>query len=103
MFASSLTLYDRENFMGRDKAVFSNLFRLDFPVHSLIVTGCDSWTLYSEAGFRGYAVCVFNADPTSCNAGFYPRTVYGGRRVGSIRRGCASSALSKPLPENSKV
>ncbi|CAB4061542.1 unnamed protein product [Lepeophtheirus salmonis] len=59
---------------------------------SLIVTGCDEWTIYSEKYFAGESVCVKPIDMDNCSPTFYPTVdkLGLGHRLRSARRGCHS-------------
>jgi len=95
---STLNLFEYDYFSGREDYHYS-----DFPVmlslykvNSIIVTGCDPWTLYDGTHYRGRSVCVYPGDRHQCYPGFY-KSRYNldshgiARYVKSARVGCFSS------------
>merc|ERR1719295_269622 len=83
----TINFYKEEKFVGKESFTCEDNRRFKHDIRSLIVTGCDKWTLYSEPNYSGSSVCVQNGSPTKCTPGFYS-ALRGFTKVGSVRRGC---------------
>ncbi|CAB4061539.1 unnamed protein product [Lepeophtheirus salmonis] len=91
---SSINFYAQEGFSGEEQYYTNDI---PYPVKSvfgksLIVTGCDEWTIYSEKYFAGESVCVKPIDMDNCSPTFYPTVdkLGLGHRLRSARKGCHS-------------
>jgi len=69
----ALTTYTEAYFEGEEEfmAVDSSDLQNNMA-QSLIVTGCEEWTVYSESEFSGSCACVGPSDAANCWPGFYP-------------------------------
>ncbi|XP_040565148.1 uncharacterized protein [Lepeophtheirus salmonis] len=103
---SSINFYAQEGFSGEEQYYTNDI---PYPVKSvfgksLIVTGCDEWTIYSEKYFAGESVCVKPIDMDNCSPTFYPTVdkLGLGHRLRSARKGCHSmtSVRGIELPLN---
>lgn len=57
----SLTIYEYENFQGREEYTFkhsANLELLAGSHKSIIITGNSNWTVFDEPNFQGNSVCL---------------------------------------------
>uniref|UniRef100_D3PHC6 Crystallin, beta A1 [Equus caballus] n=1 Tax=Lepeophtheirus salmonis TaxID=72036 RepID=D3PHC6_LEPSM len=105
---STLNFYEKEGFGGREQYYSGDIPFLmeEMNFHSLILTGCEPWTLYDDKFFDGDRICVFPGDEDRCYPGFFPRHEdfgYFGSRVQSARIGCFSEVkarVSNILPNN---
>ena len=100
-----LTLYFSEYFSDGEEIVLGNSPHLDHDnaAASLIVTGCEPWTIYETETYQDHAICVFPGSEVSCTPGFYPNarslsTL--GYSVSSVRKGCF--AKTKIYPQNNE-
>ncbi|CAB4069980.1 unnamed protein product [Lepeophtheirus salmonis] len=87
---STLNFYEKEGFGGREQYYSGDIPFLmeEMNFHSLILTGCEPWTLYDDKFFDGDRICVFPGDEDRCYPGFFPRHEdfgYFGSRVQSAR------------------
>merc|ERR1712029_1216625 len=58
---------------------------------SIIVTGCQPWTVYQYTNYQGRAMCLFPSDTSLCTPGLYPTSSNLGSLAGDVssaRRGC---------------
>ena len=63
---------------------------------SIIVTGCQPWTVYNETSFEGDALCLFPSDTENCYPSFYetPQDLDGfANNIQSTRLGCFSRKI----------
>ena len=74
------------------------------PMHfrSIVVTGCNPWTVYDYTNYGGQGVCFYPADTHACSPGFFRNAqVMGGmqNRISSVRKGCFSNIklVGEPL------
>ena len=62
----------------------------------MIITGCSSWTLYTEENYRGNRRCWKSFGTNKCDPSFYVNTrkMNGWeKQVKSVRKGCFSNAI----------
>lgn len=100
---NTLNLYFNDYFIGEEEFMYQDkpYLSYDNKARSVIVTGCQAWTLYQNSNYQGYSVCLYPGDSSSCTPGFYSTsqslgTVMG--QVSSARRGCYSQ--EKIFPDN---
>lgn len=94
----TLTVYQGDYFKGQAVELYNE--QVSFPfgsANSVIVTGCEPWTLYSAPGYNGLKVCAYPGD--NCTPSFYTTAPVFGGGAGSMRRGCF--AKEKVLPHAS--
>eukprot|EP00088_Acartia_fossae_P017540 TRINITY_DN199_c0_g1_i2.p1 TRINITY_DN199_c0_g1~~TRINITY_DN199_c0_g1_i2.p1 ORF type:complete len:245 (-),score=39.72 TRINITY_DN199_c0_g1_i2:83-817(-) len=101
--ADTLNLYLNEYFIGGEEYTYNDMPQLNYndQAKSIIVTGCNGWTLYSEANYRGNCMCVQPSDSRNCYPGFYKTQSNLGSlagRISSVRKGCYCGF--KALPDN---
>jgi len=99
----TLNIYFNDYFVGDEEFTYNDMPQLNYDnrAKSLIVTGCDAWTIYQYDNYQGNAMCVFPSDSSSCTPGFYPTSQNLGSlagQVSSARRGCY--AQEKVFPAN---
>ena len=99
MYHDTVNIYFSEHFNGDEEYTYTDRPQLNYDNRalSLIVTGCSSWTLYTERSYQGGSVCVGPGD-SSCSPGFYPTSSSLGLVAGSLsslRRGCYSSTWAR--------
>lgn len=92
----TLNFYQNEFYQGAEQYFYSDASRVqvDNFGQSMVVTGCNPWTLYDYDNYRGQAVCFYPSDMMACSPGFFrQRQFMGGmaNRVSSVRKGCFSS------------
>ena len=74
----------------------------DNAAASLIVTGCEPWTIFEGQTYQGHAICVFPGSEGSCTPGFYPNSrslSTLGYSVSSVRKGCFAKTKIYPQTE----
>ena len=118
-----LHLYFSEYFGGGEEIVLGNTQQLDHDnaAVSLIVTGCQPWTIFQDRtyevkGFlffidlipslQGYAICVYPSSEVSCTPGFYPfaqsiSTL--ANSISSVRKGCFAKTKIYPYQERNVI
>ncbi|QQP54255.1 Gamma-crystallin A [Caligus rogercresseyi] len=122
MIESTINFYDGAGFMGREQFYYGDSSYLNYDNFgkSIIITGCEPWTLYEDKHFRGDHICLYPGSTSSCAPGFFiepkdfgyfsnrvslkPKDFgYFSNRVSSVRRGCFSKKVYKsiPVPANS--
>merc|ERR1719315_106941 len=99
----TLNLYFNDYFIGDEEFTYVDKPALNYDnrAKSVIVTGCNPWTLYQYDNYQGNAMCVYPSDTSKCDPGFYtPSQSLGSLagQVSSVRRGCY--AKGKVLPDN---
>ncbi|XP_040572657.1 uncharacterized protein [Lepeophtheirus salmonis] len=105
---STINFYEGSGFMGNEQYFYSDTPSLNHDNfgESIIVTGCDPWTLYEERSYRGDRICVYPASTQKCEPGFYIQPQDFGHfvnKVSSVRKGCFSKKVFKGVgvPANS--
>ena len=99
----TLNLFEYDYFSGREDYHYSDCpdARALYNVNSIIVTGCQPWTLYDRSYYQGRSVCVYPGNRNECYPGFY-KSRYNldgqgiARFVKSARKGCYSSYVISP-------
>jgi len=103
--ASTLNFYQNEYFIGGEEFTYADITQLNYAkqAESIIVSGCDAWTLYDQPNYKGNCACVHPSDTTKCIPGFYSTKKALGsmaKRVTSAKRGCHCTAAARVNPEN---
>ena len=89
--ATSLNLYNQENFMGEEEFTYEDISNFTIEAKSIIVTGCQPWTVYMESNYQGESKCIYPSDIKMCTPGLYPTvsSLEGlSSKIFSARRGC---------------
>jgi len=91
--ANTLSMYFNDYFIGDEEFTFNDMTQVNFydKAKSLIVTGCQPWTVYEDNDYKGKAMCVWPSDSTQCTPGLYPTSTSLGSlaaTISSVRRGC---------------
>jgi hypothetical protein len=102
----TLNVYFNDYFIGDEEFAYNDKPKLNYDnrAKSVIVTGCNPWTLYQYDNYHGQAMCVYPSDTNKCNPGFYTNAQSLGAlagQVSSVKRGCYSN--TKVLPDNHGV
>merc|ERR1712012_1476020 len=60
--------------IGDEEFTYNDMpqFNYDNRARSVIVTGCQPWTLYQYNNYQGRAMCVYPKDTSTCEPGLYP-------------------------------
>jgi len=100
---ATLNLYFNDYFIGDEEFMYQDMAQLNYDnrARSIIVTGCQPWTVYQYDNYQGYSMCVYPGDTSSCNPGFYTTSQSLGSlsgQISSARRGCY--AKEKVFPDN---
>merc|ERR1711935_322284 len=100
---STLNLYFNDYFIGDEEFMYQDMAYLNYDnqAMSIVVTGCQPWTIYADTSYRGYSMCVYPSDTSSCAPGLYTTSasLSGlGRQISSARKGCYSEV--RVLPDN---
>jgi len=101
--ADTLNVYMNEYFIGGEEYTYTDItnFKNNDQTKSLIVTGCNAWTLYEYSNYKGRCKCVYPASSSDCTPGFYTNESSLGqvaRTISSARKGCYCN--SRALPDN---
>jgi len=99
----TLNMYFNDYFIGDEEFTYDDKPALNYDnrAKSIVVTGCNPWTLYEYDNYQGQAVCVFPSDTTKCDPGLYKDSQslgYLAGKVSSVKRGCYAN--TKLLPNN---
>jgi len=99
--ASSLNLYSHENFTREEVFTYDDIPELKIEARSVIVTGCQPWTVYHESNYQGHSACIYPSDVKKCTPGLYPTPdrVEEFGTISSARRGCHIGA-GPPIKTN---
>ncbi|XP_040572557.1 uncharacterized protein [Lepeophtheirus salmonis] len=105
---STLNFYEESGFMGDEQYFYfdnPSLYHDNFG-KSIILTGCQPWTLYEHTSYRGDHICIYPSSTQNCEPGFYLEPQDFGHfvnKVSSIRMGCFSKKVFKGVgvPANS--
>eukprot|EP00088_Acartia_fossae_P059942 TRINITY_DN7169_c0_g1_i3.p1 TRINITY_DN7169_c0_g1~~TRINITY_DN7169_c0_g1_i3.p1 ORF type:complete len:228 (+),score=51.78 TRINITY_DN7169_c0_g1_i3:39-722(+) len=72
---AGINFYTGEFFMGKEEFISEETRQLELndEVESMIVSGCEAWTLYPDANMHDEngCLCVFPADKDNCTPGLY--------------------------------
>jgi len=98
----TLNLYFFDYFIGDEEFMYNDMPHLNYDnrARSVIVTGCNPWTLYQYDNYNGYAICVFPGDTSSCTPGYYTSSQALGSlagQVSSARKGCYAQEKVYPV------
>ena len=104
---STLNMYFNDYFIGDEEFTYNDMpqFNYDNRARSVIVTGCQPWTLYQYNNYTGRAMCVFPKDTSSCEPGLYPTGSSLGSLQGDVssaRKGCYAKEKVYPVNANTK-
>jgi len=99
---STLNVYFNDYFIGDEEFTYNDMpqFNYDNRAKSIIVTGCQPWTVYQYNNYQGRAMCVFPSDSSQCTPGLYPTSSSLGSLasdVSSARRGCYAKEKVYPV------
>merc|ERR1719369_2662902 len=89
----TLNMYFEEYFIGDEEFTYNDMSVLNYDnrAMSVVVTGCQPWTLYEYSNFQGRRVCVYPGSTSECSPGFYSTRQALGSLAGtvsSVRKGC---------------
>merc|ERR1712110_1167402 len=100
--------YQYEFYQGSEQYFYQDATytQVDNFGRSVVVTGCNPWTVYDSRNYGGFSICFYPADTRKCSPGFFRNAgVMGGMsgRISSVRKGCFShiKVVGEPL-ENLK-
>jgi len=101
--ASTINMYYNEYFIGDEEYSYNDVSSVlrDNAAKSVIVTGCQPWTVYDRRGYTGNCKCLYPENTSTCKPGFYSTESslgYMARSISSARKGCYCSQAS--LPDN---
>ena len=90
--ATSFNIYSQDFFMGEEEFAYEDIPKLNIKAKSVIITGCEPWTVYLENNYEGASRCLFPSDVENCTPGLYPTArsineVIAGK-LSSAKRGC---------------
>jgi len=106
--ADTLNLYFADKFSGDEEYMYTDMPLLNFDdrARSVIVTGCNPWTLYEYDNYGGSAMCVFPGSTVDCTPGLYPTSESLGSlagRVSSTRKGCYAQEHVLPVNHGARM
>jgi len=101
----TLNFYFNDYFIGDEEFTYNDMPQLNYDnrARSIIVTGCDAWTIYQYDNYRGSSMCLFPGDSSACNPGLYPNSQSLGMLAGTVssaRRGCYAQKKMYPVNYN---
>merc|ERR1712110_591449 len=87
--------YQYEFYQGSEQYFYQDATytQVDNFGRSVVVTGCNPWTVYDSRNYGGFSICFYPADTRKCSPGFFRNSqVMGGMsgRISSVRKGCFS-------------
>ena len=89
--ATSLNIYNQESFMGDEEFTYEDISKFTIEAKSIIITGCQPWTVYMESNYQGESKCIYPSDMKKCTPGLFPSvsSLKGlAGKILSARRGC---------------
>ena len=104
--SSSINFYYHEYFIGGEEYSYVDYPQLSYNdnTKSIIITGCEPWTVYADRNYLGNCKCLVPASTTKCTPGFYSTESslgYMARSISSARKGCYCAKTA--LPDNHGV
>lgn len=99
---NTINIYFNDYFIGDEEFTYNDApqFNYDNRAKSIIVTGCQAWTVYQYNNYQGRAMCLFPSDTSSCTPGLYPTSSSLGSLAGDVssaRRGCYAQEKVYPV------
>ena len=89
--ATRLNIYNQESFMGDEEFTYEDISKFTIEAKSIIITGCQPWTVYMESNYQGESKCIYPSDMKKCTPGLFPTVSSLKGQAGKIlsaRRGC---------------
>jgi len=98
----TLNIYFNDYFIGDEEFTYNDMpqFNYNDRSKSIIVTGCQPWTIYQYTNYQGRAMCIFPSDTSLCTPGLYPTSSNLGALAGDVssaRRGCYAKEKVYPV------
>merc|ERR1719232_1727766 len=96
----TINLYQYDFYMGLEQYAYGDAPTLNYDNlgRSVIVTGCNPWTLYEYNNFQGRCACVYPSDQSNCYPGFYQDLGNVANQISSVKRGCYCNKKLAPAP-----
>ena len=93
--ASSINIYSQEMFMGQEEFAYDDIPEFKIEASSIIITGCEPWTVFMETNYQGSSRCLFPSDVEKCSPGLFPT-------YSSLNKGAAGKVFSAQRGCNDK-
>jgi len=98
---SSINLYYNEYFIGGEEYSYVDVPQVNYndATKSVVITGCEDWTVYQDRNYLGNCKCFGPADKVKCTPGFYSTESslgYMSRSISSARKGCFCATRATP-------
>jgi len=98
----TLNIYFNDYFIGDEEFTYNDMpqFNYNDRSRSIIVSGCQPWTVYQYTNYQGRAMCLFPSDTSLCTPGLYPTSNNLGSLAGDVssaRRGCYAKEKIYPV------
>lgn len=94
---STLNFYEGEYYAGEEQYFYQDAPYVDTRIsRSMIITGCDAWTVYEGSNYSGQRRCFYPSDTINCYPSFFrdQSMMQGfGGYIASARRGCFSKDI----------
>ena len=99
---NTLNIYFNDYFIGDEEFTHNDAtqFNYDNRAASIVVTGCQPWTVYQYNNYQGRAMCLFPSDTSKCTPGLYPTRSSLGSLAGDVssaRKGCYAKEKVYPV------
>merc|ERR1719323_1788927 len=96
----TLNLYEYDFYRGYEQYTYGDASSLNYDNlgRSIIVTGCQPWTVYQNTNFNGNCACVYPSDTQNCYPGFYESLGNTANQISSVRKGCYCNKKLAPKP-----
>ena len=94
----TLNLYEYDFYRGYEQYTYGDASSLNYDNlgRSIIVTGCQPWTVYQNTNFNGNCACVYPSDTQNCYPGFYESLGNTANQISSVRKGCYCNKKMAP-------
>ena len=105
---STINLYNNNYFIGTEEWSYTDKPQMTFDnqAKSVIITGCQAWTVYDGFNYSGQCKCLWPSDTNNCYPGFYTTESSLGnmaRTISSARKGCYCSNSAVPDNQGMKL
>merc|ERR1712238_69949 len=69
---STINFYKYDSYSGDEQYLYDSAANLNIDNFgsSIVVTGCDAWTIYQYDNYGGNSLCLYPSDTTNCYPSF---------------------------------
>jgi len=96
---STINFYKYDSYSGDEQYLYDSAANLNIDNFgsSIVVTGCDAWTIYQYDNYGGNSLCLYPSDTSNCYPSFFRQSDLGqfADQTSSARKGCYSKNIVK--------